>query len=102
MSEAQMDIDANTPQSLIERLQESEVAFNVIAPIFSILFVTALGLLAASGFLRDATNRLVHRIARIGLNTAARTARAPPSQREPARDGGGQDREHDAGRHSIR
>lgn len=65
MSEAQMGIDANAPQSLIERLQESEVVFNVIAPIFSILFVTALGLLAASGFLRDATNRLVRCVARM-------------------------------------
>ena len=64
MSEAQLGIDANTPRSLIERLQENEVVFNVIAPIFSILFVTALGLWAASGFLRDATNRLVHRLAR--------------------------------------
>ena len=64
MSEAQLGIDANTPRSLIERLYESEVVFNVIAPIFSILFVTALGLWAVSGFLRDATNRLVHRPAR--------------------------------------
>ncbi len=64
MSEAQLGIDANTPRSLIERLQESEIVFNVIAPIFSILFVAALGLWAASGFLRDATNRLVHRPAR--------------------------------------
>ncbi len=64
MSEAQLGIDANTPRSLIERLYESEVVFNIIAPIFSILFVTALVLWAASGFLRDATNRLVHRLGR--------------------------------------
>lgn len=65
MSEAQLGMNANTPRSLIDRLYESEVVFNVvIAPIFSILFVAALALWAASGFLRDATNRLVHRLAR--------------------------------------
>ncbi len=49
MSDAQLRIDANTPQSHIERLQESELVFNVIAPIFSILFVTALGLWRRAG-----------------------------------------------------
>ncbi len=60
MSEAQLGIDANTPRSVIERLQESEVVFNI----FSILFVTAVGLWATSGFLRDAINRLVHHLTR--------------------------------------
>ncbi len=57
MSDAQSGIDANTPGSTIERLLESELIFNIIAPVFSILFVTGLALWAATGFLRDPISR---------------------------------------------
>lgn len=56
----QRSMDASVPRPMIEQLLESEIVFNIVAPIFTIFFVTGLAFWAAIGFLRDAVNWAVH------------------------------------------